>query len=89
MPGDFAIVSFRDARGVEWRRRSDTLELDRPAWHSRLNLVRKFVEAADRAVPEKVSVIVNGWFYRRAFKAAQSSACPIGIIRFARFGLMG
>jgi hypothetical protein len=70
--GDFAIVSFRDARGVEWRRRSDTLELDRPAWHSRLNLVQRFVEAADRAVPEKVSVIVNGWFYRRAFKAAQS-----------------
>lgn len=70
--GDFAIVSFRDARGVEWRRRSDTLELDRPAWHSRPNLVQRFVEAADRVAPEKVSMTVNGWLYRRACKAAKS-----------------
>lgn len=66
--GDFAIVSFRDGRGVEWRRRSDTLELDRPAWHSRPNLAQRFVETTEPVVPE---IVTNG-LYRRAFNAAKS-----------------
>lgn len=69
--GDFAIVSFLDARGVEWRRRTDTLELDRPAWRSRVNRFQRFVQFTDRLLPEKVSSKVHGWVYKRAFRAAE------------------